>query len=76
VNLTHQDRKDLAEALQNPERHSFDRAQKAIFILMIDGTFDYFLNSGSYQQAASMFICPIAQLIAAHTNRFNLWCRQ
>ncbi|ELR21129.1 regulator of g protein signaling domain containing protein [Acanthamoeba castellanii str. Neff] len=41
VNLTHQDRKELAEALKSPGVHSFDRAQKAIFILMVDGTFDY-----------------------------------
>jgi hypothetical protein len=53
VNLTHQDRKELAEALKNPGVHSFDRAQKAIFILMVDGTFDYFLNSDSYKKLDS-----------------------
>jgi hypothetical protein len=50
INLTHQDRKELAEALKQPGEHSFDRAQKAIFILMVDGTFDYFLKSDSYKQ--------------------------
>jgi len=50
INLTHQDKKELEKALKQPNVHSFDRAQKAIFVLMVEGTFDYFLKTDSYKQ--------------------------
>ncbi|KAL6047485.1 Regulator of G-protein signaling 14 [Balamuthia mandrillaris] len=49
INLTHQQRTELQEGLKEPHPETFVNAQKSIFLLMVHGTFDYFLRSERYR---------------------------
>ncbi len=50
INITCEDRNEiLSELLGVPKATTFDKAQKSMFLLMIDGIFDAFLKSNIYK---------------------------
>jgi len=49
VNLSHKIREEVEERMASPDKNTFRDAQKAIFLLMAHGTFDYFLRSDMYK---------------------------
>ncbi len=48
INITCEDRKEILEELDVPKATTFDKAQKSIFLLMIDSILDAFLKSTIY----------------------------
>jgi hypothetical protein len=49
VNLSHKMREEVEAGMAKPDRDTFTAAQKAIFLLLVHGTFDYFLRSDMYK---------------------------
>jgi hypothetical protein len=49
VNLSHKLREEVTAGMLHPSRETFTSAQKSIFLLLVHGTFDYFLRSDLYK---------------------------
>ena len=52
--------KDIESKLKNPQPEIFLAAQKSIFLLMVEGTFDYFVKSERYRAFQSTYFSPPA----------------
>ncbi len=49
INISGGDRAELMANLKDPKRDAFTNAQSAIFLLMVYGTFDYFIKTERYR---------------------------
>jgi hypothetical protein len=49
VNLSHKLREEVSAGMLRPSKETFTSAQKSIFLLLVHGTFDYFLRSDLYK---------------------------
>lgn len=49
VNLSHKMREEVEHKMKDIHKDIFTNAQKAIFLLMVQSTFDYFLRSDLYK---------------------------
>jgi len=50
VNIAYELRKDLDKGCQQPTKETFSDAQKAVFLLLVHGTFDYFITAERNRQ--------------------------
>lgn len=54
INIPHTMLKDIEAKMKDPQPDLFLAAQKSIFLLMVEGTFDYFVKSERYRAFQSM----------------------
>ncbi len=54
INIPFNIKKEIDQAIENPDRDIFLQAQKSIFLLMVYGTFDYFVQTEQFRFHARM----------------------
>ena len=55
VNLPYKLRQSVLRSLESPTTEMFQSCQRTIFLLMLHGTFDYFLKSEEYRKFKGMW---------------------